>query len=140
VPSGTRSQPLDRVLGEALELPPAEHLRFVKDQSRDNVDTHEVSVDAVSFSGTHDWVQTGRNGVHTQVMKRFLTPSLPTHFPYFSSGSVNATILLPEGASFLPPPHTMTTYSRPAMSYTEGVALPAAGRTVSHNSFPFNLS
>src|SRR5262249_39383457 len=39
---------------------------------------------------------------------------------YFFSGRANATMLLPEGASFLPPPHTITTYSRPSISYTEG--------------------
>jgi hypothetical protein len=38
-------------------------------------------------------------------------------------------MLLPDGASFFPPPHTITTYSRPPISYTEGVALPAAGST-----------
>src|SRR5262245_61635005 len=56
------------------------------------------------------------------------------------SGSANATMLLPDGASFFPPPHTITTYSRPPIWYTDGVALPAAGRTVSHSSFPDNLS
>lgn len=28
-------------------------------------------------------------------------------------GSANATMLPPDGAPFLPPPHTMTTYCRP---------------------------
>jgi len=53
---------------------------------------------------------------------------------------VNATTALPEGAPFLPPPHTITTYCRPSMVYVEGVALPAAGSVVSHKSLPVNLS
>jgi hypothetical protein len=32
-----------------------------------------------------------------------------------AQGKANATMLLPDGAPFLPPPHTMTTYWRPSI-------------------------
>ena len=52
----------------------------------------------------------------------------------------NATIALPDGAPFLPPPQTMTTYCLPLIVYVDGVALPAAGSVVSHISLPVSLS
>ncbi len=54
--------------------------------------------------------------------------------------SANATYVPPLGAPFFPPPHAITMYCRPLTMYVDGVALPAAGNTVSHSSRPVALS
>src|SRR5438094_481864 len=55
-------------------------------------------------------------------------------------GKANATYFPPDGAPDLPPPAPITTNWRPFTSYVAGVAFPAAGSVVSHNSLPVALS
>src|SRR5262249_28256732 len=51
----------------------------------------------------------------------------------FQRGSANATTPAPDGAPFLPPPQTITTYSRPSIAYTGGGGWRAAGIAVPHS-------
>src|SRR6185436_6901624 len=71
----------------------------------------------------------------------WLTPSRPAaQKPAAHYGSANATYVPPDGASFFPPPHAITTYCLPFTMYSDGVALPAAGSFVSQSSLPVDLS
>src|SRR5580704_3324137 len=62
-------------------------------------------------------------------------------FPYDPTphGKANATYASPDFLFSFPPPQAMTTYCFPSTAYTEGVANPAAGRSVSRRSWPVRL-
>ena len=49
----------------------------------------------------------------TDISGSFPFQSLLLKLQFYDPGIANATMLLPEGASFLPPPQTITIYSRP---------------------------
>jgi hypothetical protein len=49
-------------------------------------------------------------------------------------------MLPPDALRFFPLPQTITTYSRPPSLQTEGIALPAAGKSVSQSNLPVSSS